>query len=91
MGQTRNLLYASAYRGFDKFAGSEFGQRSASGAGPEGANYKDVVCSPTLVVADAQNLSKTQQPRPPHQPEVTPIHSHGSGNPVRQPVASATP
>ena len=28
MGQTRNLLYASAYRGFDKFAGSEFGQRS---------------------------------------------------------------
>ena len=50
MGQTRNLLYASAYRGFDKFAGSEFGQRNVSGAGPEGANYTDVVCSPTLSV-----------------------------------------
>ena len=69
MGQTRNLLYASAYRGFDKFAGSEFGQRSVSGAGPEGANYREVVCSPTLFVANVQNLSITQRARPPHQPE----------------------
>ena len=76
MGQTRNLLYASAYRGFDKFAGSEFGQRSVSGAGPEGANYRDVVCSPTLVVANVQNLPTIQQPMLPHQPEVTTIHSH---------------